>query len=172
MERAVITLRPMTVEDVAIVSAIEAEYQPRPWSERVFREELAVGNRIYLVAEDDTILGFGGVMVVGDEAHVTNLLVGEASRRRGLGRRLIVGLIRAAVAEGARHLTLEVRTSNQPARRLYAGLGMVPVGVRPGYYDGDDALIMWAHDIDVAYGGGGDLDSGERRDEENWGSTR
>jgi ribosomal-protein-alanine N-acetyltransferase len=147
MERALITIRPMTLEDVSAVATLEATYQPRPWSEGVFRDELAGANRIYLVAEDDAILGFGGVMVIGDEAHVTNLLVDRESRRHGLGRRLMVGLIRAAVAEGARHLTLEVRTKNQPARRLYAGLGMAPVGVRPGYYGGDDALIMWAHDI-------------------------
>ncbi|HLV89786.1 MAG TPA: ribosomal-protein-alanine N-acetyltransferase RimI, partial [Acidimicrobiia bacterium] len=49
---------------------------------------------------------------------------------------------------GARHLTLEVRTRNEAARALYASLGMVPVGIRPGYYGDDDALIMWAHDID------------------------
>lgn len=166
MERAVISVRPMAVEDVIAVTALEAKHQPKPWSEDVFREELAGPNRIYLVAEDETILGFGGVMVVGDEAHVTNLLVEETSRRRGLGRRLMVGLIRAAVADGARHLTLEVRTSNQAARRLYAGLGMAPVGVRPGYYDDDDALIMWAHDIASAYGEGDEFASGEHRDEE------
>lgn len=167
MERALITVRPMTIEDVATVAALEAEHQPRPWSEGVFRDELAEANRIYLVAEEDVILGFGGVMVAGDEAHVTNLLVDPESRRLGLGHRLMVGLIRAAVAQGARHLTLEVRTSNRPARRLYAGLGMAPVGVRPGYYGGDDALIMWAHDIASTYGGGSEFASGERRDEEN-----
>jgi ribosomal-protein-alanine N-acetyltransferase len=169
MERGVITLRPMTVEDVVTVVALEAEFQPKPWSERVFRDELAASNRIYLVAEDEMILGFGGVMVVGDEAHVTNLLVDRESRRRGLGRRLMVGLIKAAVDKGARHLTLEVRTSNQAARRLYAGLGLAPVGVRPGYYDGDDALIMWAHDIGTVHGGGNELAFGEHRDVENGG---
>jgi ribosomal-protein-alanine N-acetyltransferase len=166
VERAVIAIRPMTVEDVATVVALEAEHQPKPWSEGVFRDELAAPNRVYLVAEDEAIVGFGGVMVIGDEAHVTNLLVNAGRRRRGLGRRLMVGLIRAAVAEGARHLTLEVRTSNQAARRLYAGLGMAPVGVRPGYYDGDDALIMWAHDIISAYGSGSASASGEPREEE------
>lgn len=148
MERAVITVRPMVAQDVVTVAAMEERHQPKPWSEGTFRDELAAPNRVYLVAEDDAIRGFAGVMLVGEEAHVTNLLVEEDSRRHGLGRRLMTDLIRAAVAEGARHITLEVRTSNQAARRLYAGLGMAPVGVRPGYYDGDDALIMWAHDID------------------------
>ena len=48
----------------------------------------------------------------------------------------------------ARHLTLEVRSQNEAARALYAGLGLAPVGVRQGYYGDDDALILWAHDID------------------------
>lgn len=167
MERAVITVRPMVADDVAVVVSLEEQHQPKPWSEGVFRDELAAANRIYLVAEEDGILGFGGVMVVGDEAHVTNLLVDARQRRRGLGRRLMVDLIRAAVEEGARHLTLEVRTSNESARRLYAGLGLAPVGVRPGYYDGDDALIMWAHDIGSTCDGGNEFAPGERRGEEN-----
>ncbi len=62
----------------------------------------------------------------------------------------MIGLIEAAIEEGARHLTLEVRSENEAARSLYSGLGLAPVGVRPGYYDDDDALIMWAHDIDSA----------------------
>ncbi len=57
-------------------------------------------------------------------------------------------LIRDAIEMGARHLTLEVRTGNEAARRLYHRFGLAPVGVRPGYYQGEDALIMWAHDID------------------------
>jgi ribosomal protein S18 acetylase RimI-like enzyme len=52
------------------------------------------------------------------------------------------------VGREARHLTLEVETNNEAAQRLYAGLGLVPVGVGPGYYGDDDALILWAHDID------------------------
>lgn len=150
MERGVTTVRQMTPDDVPSVAALESALQPRPWSEQIFRDELAAVNRVYMVAEEEDILGFAGVMVVGDEAHVTNLLIAEASRGGGLGRRLMSDLIRAAVAQGARHLTLEVRASNEAARRLYAGLGLAPVGVRPGYYDGDDALIMWAHDIDAA----------------------
>jgi ribosomal-protein-alanine N-acetyltransferase len=52
------------------------------------------------------------------------------------------------VEEGARHITLEVRSENEPARSLYARLGLAPVGVRKDYYGDDDALILWAHDID------------------------
>jgi ribosomal-protein-alanine N-acetyltransferase len=89
-------------------------------------------------------------MVVGDEAHVTNLLVAPDSRGLGIGLALVLGLIDAAIVVGARHLTLEVRSQNREARSLYARLGLAPVGVRKGYYGDDDALILWAHDIDSA----------------------
>lgn len=145
---AVTTIRAMTDADLGEVVALEAANQPRPWSEKVFRDELATENRVYLVAVDDDVTGFGGVMVVGEEAHVTNLLVDPGRRRRGIGRTLMVALAAAAVDAGARHLTLEVRKANHAARSLYSGLGMAPVGVRPDYYGDDDALIMWVHDID------------------------
>ena len=95
------------------------------------------------------LVGFAGVMVVADEAHVTNLLVEPDRRRQGIGLELMKSLVEASVAAGARHLTLEVRSRNEAARALYARLGLAPVGVRKGYYGDDDALILWAHDIDA-----------------------
>lgn len=148
MGLAVIAIRPMAPADLAAVAALEAGHQPRPWSEQTFAEELAADNRVYLVANDGDLVGFGGVMVLGEEAHITNLLVPEEARGKGIGRRIMVALIEAAVERGARHLTLEVRKENATARRLYSSLGLAPVGVRPRYYGDDDALVLWAHDID------------------------
>lgn len=145
---AMSTIRPMTTDDLGEVVALEAANQPRPWSEQIFRDELAAENRVYLVAVDEGVVGFGGVMLVGDEAHVTNLFVDPDRRRRGVGRSLMIALAGAAVDGGARHLTLEVRKTNHAARSLYAWMGMAPVGVRPDYYGDDDALVMWVHDID------------------------
>jgi len=143
------SIRPMQPDDLPLVVALETAQQPRPWSESVFRGELDAENRVYLIVEDDgEIIGFGGVMVIGDEAHVTNILVNEAHRREGLGRELMLALIESAIASGARHLTLEVRKENEAARALYSRLGLAPVGVRPRYYGDDDALILWVHDID------------------------
>lgn len=147
METMSVTTRRMTEADLATVVALEASLQPMPWSEGMFRDELAAEHRTYLVF-GDPVVAFGGVMVIGEEAHITNLLVAPASRRQGVGRRLMADLIRAAIAQGARHVTLEVRADNQAARRLYSRLGLVPVGVRSRYYGDDDALVMWAHDID------------------------
>jgi ribosomal-protein-alanine N-acetyltransferase len=141
-------IRRLTLEDLETVVAMEAANRPAPWTEGVFRDELAAENRIYLAADEDGVVGWGGLMLVGDEAHVTNLLVDPEWRRRGIGLELMLALIEAAVSEGARHLTLEVRSKNEEARRLYARLGLAPVGVRRGYYGDDDALILWVHDID------------------------
>lgn len=145
---AMTQIRAMVAADLEEVATLEMANQPSPWSERTLRDELATENRTYLVAGDETIHGFAGLMVVGDEAHVTNLLVHPDHRGRGIGRSLMVALIEAALERGARHLTLEVRTRNEAARKLYSRMGLAPVGVRPRYYGDDDALILWAHDID------------------------
>jgi ribosomal-protein-alanine N-acetyltransferase len=143
-----VTVRQFLDSDVDEAVDLEAADRPNPWSAKVFRDELRGDNRIYLVAEDSALVGFGGMMVIDDEAHVTNLLVAPESRRQGIGRRLLSELIVAAIERGARHLTLEVRSRNHAARSLYAGFGLAPVGMRKGYYGDDDALILWAHEID------------------------
>lgn len=145
----VISIQAFTQADVAPAVELEASAGFRLWSEQVFRDELAAEDRIYLAAHDgDRLAGFGGVMVVGEEAHVTNLLVDPERRRRGIATRLMGELVRKSVERGARHLTLEVRSQNDAARAFYGRLGLAPVGVRKGYYGDDDALILWAHDID------------------------
>lgn len=148
MGTAMISIRPLETTDIETVLALEVESQPQPWTEGIFNEELSAENRTYVVAEDDGIIGFGGVMIIGDEAHVNNLLVAPKRRGEGVGKELMVELMQAAVVEGAKHMTLEVRSQNVAARALYAGLGFAPVGVRPGYYNDDDALILWLHDLD------------------------
>ncbi len=149
MGTAVITVRPFDRADIPAVAALEAVGQSQPWTPGMLEDELGAENRSYVVAETDVVLGYGGVMVIGEEAHITNLLVDPERRGEGVGRRLMIGLIEAAISQGARHLTLEVRSKNEPARRLYQSLGLAPVGVRRGYYGDDDALIMWLQDIDL-----------------------
>ena len=92
----------------------------------------------------DVVVGFAGLWVMVDEAHVTTFAVDPHWRRRGVGERLLLGLLDIAAARRAREATLEVRLSNMPARRLYEKYGFRPVGIRPRYYsdNGEDALIM------------------------------
>ena len=148
MGTGVMAVRSFGVGDIPAAAALEAAHQPTPWSAKVFADELTAPGRTYLAAGEADLAAYGGVMVVGDEAHVTNLFVAPGSRGHGVGRHLLVALIQAAIRRGARHLTLEVRIGNHTARALYSAVGLAPVGVRSGYYGDEDALIMWAHNID------------------------
>lgn len=149
MGLGVITVRAFVPSDIPAAVALESALQPEPWTTGIFEDELKAEGRSYVVAEADAMVGFGGVMVVGEEAHVTNLLVAPERRRQGIGRQIFRSLVEDSIALGARHLTLEVRSDNLAALGLYQGLGLAPVGIRPGYYRDADALIMWAHDIDT-----------------------
>jgi ribosomal-protein-alanine N-acetyltransferase len=136
----------MTFEDLPAVHAIERASFSVPWPDDAYRSELST-NRLasYVVARtDDAVLGFGGLWVMVDEAHITTFAVDPRWRRRGVGERLLLALLDLAVARRAREATLEVRLSNMPARRLYEKYGFRPVGIRPRYYsdNGEDALIM------------------------------
>lgn len=148
--RRSMTIRPMTRDDIPDVAALEAIVYPQPWSSRVFSDELAQANRRYLVMESDgALVGYGGLLLVEEDAHITTVAVDPGIRRRRLGTHLMLALCDAALAAGARHLTLEVRMSNTAAQRLYARFGFAPVGLRKNYYKDEDALVMWATDIDA-----------------------
>ncbi|MDJ0954635.1 MAG: ribosomal protein S18-alanine N-acetyltransferase [Acidimicrobiia bacterium] len=141
--------RPMTFADIPDVIVLERATYPQPWSEAIFRDELSQPNRVYVVAESEgEMVGFAGLMLIEDDAHVTTLAVKTGARKSGLGTRLMLELIAAGLGRGARNLTLEVRATNEGAQRLYQRFGMVSVGVRKHYYRDDDAVIMWATDID------------------------
>lgn len=142
-----LSLRPMTIDDIEAVLALEQVIFPHPWTEGILRDELAGHRRTYLVAEEDeTIVGYGGVMIVMEDAHITNLAVDPNARGRGIASRLFLDLAEGALDDGAEHLTLEVRMSNLDARRLYSRFGFAPVGIRKDYYVDEDALIMWVTD--------------------------
>jgi len=141
-----VSVEPMTLDDLEAVHAIERASFSVPWPDDAYRNELLT-NRLasYVVARaGDEIVGFGGLWVMVDEAHITTFAVDPRWRRRGVGEWLLLGLLARAVERNAREATLEVRLSNMPARRLYEKYGFRPVGIRPRYYsdNGEDALIM------------------------------
>jgi ribosomal-protein-alanine N-acetyltransferase len=131
--------------------AIERQVYPRPWSPNLFLSEMSESrNRCYLVARmDRDVVGYGGLICYGEEAHVTNIAVDPEHHRRKIGSRLLHDLIQNAVAMGADAVSLEVRVSNWGAQRLYGRFSFRPVGVRKNYYQeiNEDALIMWADEI-------------------------
>jgi ribosomal-protein-alanine N-acetyltransferase len=144
----------MTLADLPSVHAIErASFFP-PWPDDAYRNELTTNKlATYVVARlDGVVVGFGGIWIMVDEAHITTFAVDPAWRRRSIGQRLLVALLDVSVARRAREATLEVRLSNVAARRLYEKYGFRPVGVRPRYYsdNGEDALIMTTEPLDSA----------------------
>ncbi len=148
---APVEILPMRRRHLRSVIRIEVQSYPRPWSLGLYLSELALGGmRCYLVARRaGEVVGYGGVMYIGPDAHVTTLAVAPEFHRQGIGGRLLLQLARAAVAHGAENLTLEVRVSNEAAIGLYRRFGFVPAGVRKNYYAevNEDALVMWANDI-------------------------
>jgi ribosomal-protein-alanine N-acetyltransferase len=143
-----VTIRPFTDHDIDQALEIERSTYPTPWTPGIFSDELKAPGRTYLAAEEGKgLVGYGGLMVVGEEAHITSLTVDPARRGGRIGTRLMLELSRQAVTAGATSLTLEVRVSNQRAQAIYRRFGMAPVGVRKRYYQDEDALIMWVHDL-------------------------
>ncbi len=141
-----VRIEPMQLADLPGIHAIEQASFSAPWPADAYRSELE-SNRLanYLVAKvDDAIVGYGGMWLMVDEAHITTFAIDPGWRRQHIGERLLLEFVDVAIARFAREMTLEVRLSNLPARRLYEKFGFRPVGVRPRYYsdDGEDALIM------------------------------
>ncbi|WP_274361862.1 ribosomal protein S18-alanine N-acetyltransferase [Paenibacillus thermotolerans] len=143
-----VSFRMMRLEDVPQICEIEIESFTSPWSESAFVNELTQNHFAqYIVMEHEgRIIGYGGMWIIIDEAHITNIAVRTAYRGKKLGERLLAELAVKAYRLGAARMTLEVRVSNIVAQRLYAKFGFRGVGVRKGYYsdNGEDALIMWA----------------------------
>jgi len=146
------TIERMRHRHVGQILAIERSAYPKPWTAKVFHDELdqaRAGHRHYLVARiGRQVVGYAGLMFVADEAHITNVAVHPDHRRYGVASRLLVELAGAAIARGCTAWTLEVRASSVGAQRLYHSFGFVPAGVRTRYYEGtEDAIVMWCQDI-------------------------
>jgi ribosomal-protein-alanine N-acetyltransferase len=140
--------RSMRMDDIPVICEIEQEAFTTPWTAGAFHNELT-NNQFarYMVMEyDGRVIGYGGMWLIMEEAHVTNVAVREAYRGKKLGERLMRELQKTASYLGAVRMTLEVRQSNLIAQRLYEKLGFHSVGVRRGYYtdNREDALVMWA----------------------------
>ncbi len=146
-----VVIGPMRRRHLRSVLRIEQQVYPRPWSMGLFMSELGMrGSRVYVVARiGPTVVGYGGLMLITGDGHITTLAVDPAWHRHKLGTRLLHTLAVAAIERGAEHLTLEVRASNRAAQELYRAFGFAPAGVRKGYYveTKEDAIVMWANDI-------------------------
>jgi ribosomal-protein-alanine N-acetyltransferase len=146
-------LVPMRRRHLRAVLRIESQVYPRPWSLPLFMSELNLRtSRAYYVARvDGNVVGYAGLMLTGDDGHVTTIAVDPAWHRHKIGTRLLLNLAREGRHRSARHLTLEVRMSNTGAQALYRRFGFRPAGIRKNYYleTNEDAMVMWADDIDT-----------------------
>ncbi len=150
----VVHVVPMRRRHLRSVVRIEAETHPRPWSLSLFMSEMAIRtSRAYYVARvENLVVGYAGLMMNGTEGHVTTIAVDPEWHRRKIGTRLLITVVREALRRGATALTLEVRVSNVAAQEMYRVFGFRPAGVRKNYYveTNEDALIMWAEDVNEA----------------------
>ncbi|GIV14665.1 MAG: ribosomal-protein-alanine acetyltransferase [Armatimonadota bacterium] len=145
-----LVIEPMRAEDIPEIMQIERMCFRTPWHENAFYNELYHEPACYLVAKGNgRVVGYGGMWVIMDEAHITTLAVHPHYRRQHIGERLLLALLERAIARRARHATLEVRETNLAAQRLYTKYGFYTVAIRKGYYadTGENALIMWTPDM-------------------------
>ena len=141
-----ITVRPMTKTDLDAVYQIETLSFRTPWSKHSLAGELK--NRVahYVVAEtDEGVIGYCGMWVLFEEAHITNIAIHPDHRGNGYGKQLLLAAMEHAVSFGAEMMTLEVRETNTVAQNMYAQFDFIQQGFRRKYYTdtGEGALLLW-----------------------------
>jgi ribosomal-protein-alanine N-acetyltransferase len=157
------SVRIMIERDVPAVTKLDREAFPNMEMPTNFERELKNCLAHYIVAcrdelskpdnewiaDSDSIIGYAGLWVLVGEAHVVNIAVKQDYRGRGIGELLLISLFEMAIDARCNLITLEVRSSNYIARKLYEKYGFTVKGVRPGYYlnNREDAVIMTVNDI-------------------------
>ncbi|ACV64445.1 ribosomal-protein-alanine acetyltransferase [Desulfofarcimen acetoxidans DSM 771] len=141
----------MNAAHLTSVTAIENSSFITPWSYQSFVYELSQNSFAYYIVAllKNEVVGYAGMWIILDEAHITNVAVHPEHRGRKIGYALMQQMLIRAALRGATKMTLEVRSTNEPAKKLYNLLGFKESGIRKGYYEdtGEDALIMWKEDL-------------------------
>jgi len=141
-----IRIVPMTIARIDDVLAIEKVSFSDPWSREMFRSELEVGGGTYarIAERGKTLVGYLLAVLIIDEAHLGNLAVHPSERRSGVGQRLLDDLLETARERGIARVSLEVRESNQIARKFYYRNEFIDVAMRKNYYRNpvEDAIVM------------------------------
>jgi|YNPBryunderm2012_1023409.scaffolds.fasta_scaffold00341_3 ribosomal-protein-alanine N-acetyltransferase len=134
----------MRAQHIPFIVAIERSSFPQPWSYSLFLSEISNRMASYFVALwEKKVIGYIGMWLVCEEAHITTFAIHPAYRGKGFGKRLFAYALQQARLRGCKEVLLEVRVSNVVAQNLYREFGFRPVGRRRGYYaDGEDAILM------------------------------
>lgn len=142
-----VIIRKAKVEDLDKVYECEVMCFETPWSFSMLYEDIVVNtNTVYMVIEKaGKIIGYGGMWIILDEAHITNVCIRPEYRGCGYAKLLMRSLAQQSRVNGAEAMTLEVRVSNRAALKLYKNCGFSIQGLRKKYYSNkEDAYIMWA----------------------------
>jgi len=138
--------RPMQLNDLDAIMAIEPYIYPYPWTRGNFSDSLNSGYSAWVLLRNEVIIGYALVMMVLDEAHLLNLSVAKTYQKQGLGRILLEHMIQIAKNNQAANMFLEVRPSNISAIALYENMGFNEMAIRRGYYPAkngrEDAVLM------------------------------
>ena len=152
-----INIRPMTVDDIKEVFAIDVLSFSLPWSERSYRYDLLENQAAHMwVGETQNTTGASKLVAmiviwsVVDEGHIGTLAVHPDHRQQGIARRLLSTALLDIQKAGASKIYLEVRKSNLAAQSLYEKFGFIVAGVRRRYYkdNGEDAYLMTLEDLE------------------------
>ncbi len=152
MSASGLAIRPADLErDLEGILAVDAATFTNPWTREMYEWEARHSTvaRFYVVHDCATagtpLIAYCAVWLILDELHINNLAVHPDWRRRGVATRLLDVVLAEAAAAGAPRATLEVRRSNDAARRLYERFGFHVAAVRRDYYRSpvEDALVLW-----------------------------
>lgn len=155
-----IRIRPMQLEDLEQVHAIDRMSFSIPWPENSYRYELLENPRsMLLVAETELpdrarlVVATIVVWLIEDEAHIATLSVHPDYRGQGISQELLAVALTEVIRAGMQSATLEVRANNQIAQALYRRFHFEVYGRRPHYYrdNNEDALIMTVEGLDEHY---------------------
>jgi len=142
-----VSISPLEAADIPEVLEIEKTVDPSPWAESSFKHEVETNKLAYyfVARHDGKIVGYAGYWLVIDEVHITKVATHLDFRRQKIGEQLLTHLLESASQQGATRGTLELRESNEPARKLYEKFGFSVSGTRKHYYldNLENATIMW-----------------------------
>ena len=139
-------LRKMILADLDGVLLIEQNVHAHPWTRGNFTDALTSDNLCYMYEDEESIVGYAVLLPAVDEVELLNISIAAEHQRKGLGRKLLVELMKIALGMKMRRMLLEVRVSNIPALGLYNDAGFRKIGLRRDYYVADngreDAIVM------------------------------
>ncbi len=133
-----VIIRPMQPDDIAEVYRVECRSYTHPWSEKLLYDCVLVGYSCWVIEYLGEIIGYAIYRLAVGEAHLFNIAIHPDYHNKGLGKVFLGFLLEKMRSTSANEVILEVRVSNVPARKLYQGFGFKQIGIRKGYYPGDN----------------------------------